>query len=148
MIYKKPQNVFVADFIGSPSMNLIKGRLIKEGSDYSFECINSKGDSKIPIRNYKFLNKNVINSQEVIFGVRPEHMYLSNNNLKNQYQIRLKTILSEYIGHEQIITFNYFGQELLGKFPSSNNIEMNKELNLFFDLDQISLFDLKTEERL
>ncbi len=147
MIYKKPQNVFVADFIGSPSMNLIEGRLIKEDNNLSFECKNSKVAPKIPINNYNFTNKNVKNNQEVLFGVRPEHMYLSKNS-KNEYEIKLKTILSEYIGHEQIITFNYFGQELLGKFPSSNNIPIDKELNLFFDLDQISLFDQQTEERL
>ena len=147
IIYKKPQNVFVADFIGSPSMNLIKGCLVKNGNDFFFECTNSKGVSKILIKNYNFENKNVRNNQEILFGIRPEHMYLSKNNI-NEYEIKLKTILSEYIGHEQIITFNYFGQELLGKFPSSNNIPMNKELSLFFDLDQISLFDQITEVRL
>lgn len=128
-------------------MNLIEGRLIKEDNNLSFECKNSKVAPKIPINNYNFTNKNVKNNQEVLFGVRPEHMYLSKNS-KNEYEIKLKTILSEYIGHEQIITFNYFGQELLGKFPSSNNIPIDKELNLFFDLDQISLFDQQTEERL
>ena len=147
IIYKKPQNVFVADFIGSPSMNLIEGHLIKNGADFSFECENSKGASKILIKNYNFKNQNIRNNQEVLFGVRPEHMYLSKSS-KNEHEMKLKTILSEYIGHEQIITFNYFGQELLGKFPSSSNIPMNKELNLFFDLDQISLFDQLTEERL
>ena len=146
-IYKKPQNVFVADFIGSPSMNLIKGNLIKSGDDFSFECASSKGASKISIKNYNFKSRNIRNNQEVLFGIRPEHMYLSKSS-KNEHEMKLKTILSEYIGHEQIITFNYFGQELLGKFPSSSNIPMNKELNLFFDLDQISLFDQLTEERL
>ena len=146
-IYKKPQNVFVADFIGSPSKNQIKGRLVKDGDNLCFECANSKNTSKILIKNYNFKNKNIKNNQEVLFGVRPEHMYLSKSS-KNEHEMKLKTILSEYIGHEQIITFNYFGQELLGKFPSSSNIPMNKELNLFFDLDQISLFDQLTEERL
>ena len=146
-IYKKPQNVFVADFIGSPSMNLIKGCLIQEGTNFSFKCANSSDGSTIPIRNYKFKNKNIKNNQQVLFGIRPEHTYLSKNS-KNEYEIKLKTILSEYIGHEQIITFNYSGQELLGKFPSSNNLPMNHELNLFFDLDQISIFDEETEERL
>ena len=80
-------------------------------------------------------------------GIRPEHIYLSKNN-KNDYQIELKTILSEYIGHEQIITFNCYDQELVGKFSSSINIPMEKKLNLFFDLDQISIFDKKTGERL
>jgi multiple sugar transport system ATP-binding protein len=147
IIYKKPQNLFVADFIGSPSMNLINGNLIKEGDNFFFMCNNSENKIKIPIRNYSFTNKDIKDKHEVLFGIRPEHMYLSKSN-KNEYEISLKTSLSEYIGHEQIITFNCFGQELLGKFPSSNNIMMNKEVNLFFDIDQISIFDKQTEERL
>ena len=67
---------------------------------------------------------------------------------KNDYQIELSTILSEYIGHEQIITFNYYNQELVGKFSSSVDIPMDKKFNLFFDLDQISIFDKETGERL
>ncbi len=147
IIYKRPQNIFVADFIGSPSMNLLKGRLIKEGNNYSFECQNSQSTTKIAVSSYNFINKNIRNNQEVLFGIRPEHIYLSKTN-KNEYEIKLKTILNEYIGHEQIITFNYFGQELLGKFNSSVNIPMNKEFNLFFDIDQVSIFDKETEQRL
>ena len=146
-IYKKPQNVFVADFIGSPSMNLISGTLNSNKDQISFECVDSEGSNQIPVKNYNFLKKNNHNGREVLFGIRPEHMYLSKNN-KNDYQIELKTILSEYIGHEQIITFNYFGQELVGKFSSSVDIPMEKKFNLFFDLDQISIFDKKTGERL
>jgi multiple sugar transport system ATP-binding protein len=147
IIYKKPQNLFVADFVGSPSMNLINGYLIKEGDSFSFICDNSENKIKIPIKNYNFTNKNIKEKHEVLFGIRPEHMYLNKSN-KNEYEMSLKTSLSEYIGHEQIITFNCFGQELLGKFPSSNNIMMNKEVNLFFDIDQISIFDKQTEERI
>lgn len=146
-IYKKPQNVFVADFIGSPSMNLISGTLNSNKDQINFECVDSEGSNQIPVKNYNFLKKNNHNGREVLFGIRPEHMYLSKNN-KNDYQIELKTILSEYIGHEQIITFNYFGQELVGKFSSSVDIPMEKKFNLFFDLDQISIFDKKTGERL
>ena len=61
---------------------------------------------------------------------------------------QLNSELNEYIGHEQIITFNFNNQEVLGKFSSSIDIPSNKEINLFFDLSQISLFDQKTEERI
>ena len=147
IIYKKPQNVFVADFIGSPSMNLINGTLNIVKSSINFECNDSRGSNQIQIDTYNFTNKDNNHNREVLFGIRPEHMYLNKNN-KNDYQIELKTILSEYIGHEQIITFNYYGQELVGKFSSSVDIPMEKNFNLFFDLDQISIFDKKTGERL
>ena len=58
-IYEKPSNAFVADFIGSPSMNLINGNLIKEGDNFFFMCNNSDDKIKIPIINYNFTNKNI-----------------------------------------------------------------------------------------
>ncbi len=57
-------------------------------------------------------------------------------------------MLSEYIGHEQIMTFDYENQEVLAKFPSTIKIELSKNTKLYFDLTQISLFDAKTEERI
>jgi multiple sugar transport system ATP-binding protein len=128
-------------------MNLIGGTLNSTKNQVNFECNDSKSVNQIPVETYNFLKKDNQNGKEVLFGIRPEHMHLSKNN-KSDYQIELKTILSEYIGHEQIITFNYFGQELVGKFSSSVDIPMEKNFNLFFDLNQISIFDKKTGERL
>ena len=65
-----------------------------------------------------------------------------------KYEINLRADLSEYIGHEQIMTFDYENQEVLAKFPSTIKIELSKNTKLFFDLTQISLFDAKTEERI
>ena len=58
----------------------------------------------------------------------------------------MKSELVEYTGHEQIITFNYSDQEILAKFPSTLKIDLDKEMNLFLDLNQISLFDANTKE--
>ena len=62
--------------------------------------------------------------------------------------MNLRADLSEYIGHEQIMTFDLANQELLAKFPSTIKIELNKETKLYFDLTQVSLFDSITQERL
>jgi len=146
-IYDKPQNTFVADFIGSPSMNLIKGSIIEQNNKLFFECVDSKGSQNIPLDAYRFLNKSNLKNKPIYFGIRPEHIYLNNNNEKC-FGMKLNSELNEYIGHEQIITFNFNNQEILGKFSSSIDIPSNKEINLFFDLSQISLFDQKTEERI
>ena len=55
---------------------------------------------------------------------------------------------SEYIGHEQIITFDFSGQQLLGKFSSTIDIDINKEFKLNMDINQFSVFDTLTEERI
>ena len=144
-IYNKPNNTFVADFIGSPSMNLIAGSLKKNSDKITFVAEGS--NLEIPIKGYKFKDKSNQNNKEVFFGVRPEHIFSKKFN-ESDFEITLSAELSEYIGHEQIVTFNYSNQEILAKFPSTSKIEVNKELNLYFDLTQISIFDKNSKERI
>ena len=84
---------------------------------------------------------------EVYFGIRPEHIYFKKSN-ESDFEVTLRADLSEYIGHEQIMTFDYANQEILAKFPSTIKIELAKETKLYFDLTQTSLFDAQTEERI
>ncbi len=147
IIYNKPGNTFVADFIGSPSMNLIKGNIIKKSDQLSFVGEGAGNSIQIPINNYNFKKKKELDIKEVYFGIRPEHIHYKKSN-EEDFEIKLKADLSEYIGHEQIITFNYYNQEVLAKFPSTTKIEINKEIKLYFDLSQISLFDKNSKERI
>ena len=144
-IYNKPSNTFVADFIGSPSMNLIKGKLIQNSNNISF--IAEESNLEVPINNYDFKEKLELNNKEIYFGIRPEHIYFKKLN-EDDFDINLRADLSEYIGHEQIVTLDYSNQEILAKFPSTIKIELEKEVKLYFDLKHTSLFDLKTKERL
>ena len=145
IIYNKPSNTFVADFIGSPSMNLIKGNLKQNTDNVSF--IAEGSNLEIPIKHYDFKKKSELGNKEVYFGIRPEHIYFKKLN-EDDLEINLSADLSEYIGHEQIVTFNYSNQEILAKFPSTIKVELNKETKLYFDLTQVSLFDSKSEERI
>jgi len=146
IIYNKPSNTFVADFIGSPSMNLIKGKIIKKSDQILFVGEDSAA-TQIPINNYNFDKKIELDNKEIYFGIRPEHIHYKKSN-DDDFEIKLKAELSEYIGNEQIITFNYSKEEILAKFPSTAQIEINKEMNLYFDLSQISLFDKNSKERI
>ena len=145
IIYNKPSNTFVADFIGSPSMNLIKGKLKQSLDKILFTAEGANFD--IPINDYYFDNTSQLNDKEVYFGIRPEHVYYKKSN-EEDFEVNLKADLSEYIGHEQIMTFNLANQELLAKFPSIIKIELNNETKLYFDLTQVSLFDANTQERI
>ena len=145
MIYNKPSNTFVADFIGSPSMNLIKGNLKETSGEISFTASGS--NFEIPIKDDEFKDKSNLNDKEVFFGLRPEHIFFKKSN-DNDFEITLRADLSEYIGHEQIMTFDYANQEILAKFPSTIKIELAKETKLYFDLTQISLFNAQTQERI
>jgi len=143
-IYNTPSNIFVADFIGSPSMNLIKGKLINQNGELFFA---SNDQTKIPLNKYNFRNKINEDEKEITLGIRPEHIYIE-KNASNNFEINVKSELSEYIGHEQIITFDFSGQQLLGKFSSTIDIDINKEFKLNMDINQFSVFDTLTEERI
>ena len=143
-IYNTPSNIFVADFIGSPSMNLIKGKLINQNGELFF---SSNDQTKIRLNKYNFRNKINEDEKEITLGIRPEHIYIEKNASDN-FEIKVKSELSEYIGHEQIITFDFSGQQLLGKFSSTIDIDINKEFKLNIDINQFSVFDTLTEERI
>ena len=150
-IYNKPNSIFVADFVGSPSMNFIKGSLIKKDGKSSFLPLNGKEVNKMDLI---FSDLNITNNSEVFFGIRPEHIFLKKEHAarvtkdENFSEIKVRSELHEYIGHEQIITFNYLGQEILGKFASSIDVQMDVEISLFIDLNNISIFDSVTNKRL
>jgi len=149
-IYNKPNSIFVADFVGSPSMNFISGYIKKDENVISFFPDNEKQKSI----NLNSIKTKVNNSDEILLGIRPEHIFLKKEHAvrvtkdHNFAEIEVHPELHEYIGHEQIVTFNYYGQEILGKFSSSINIEIDKKMTLFVDLNSVSLFDKETKRRI
>jgi multiple sugar transport system ATP-binding protein len=71
-----PVNLFVAEFIGAPKMNTFKTKLVREGDKY---CVTPYG-ARIEVTGKKaqmLLEKN-IDSREIVLGVRPEHVTLTN----------------------------------------------------------------------
>ncbi len=126
-------------------MNLIKGNLNQNSDKISFVANGS--NLEIPINGYDFKEKSNLDKKEVFFGIRPEHIFFKKSH-ESDFEITLRADLSEYIGHEQIMTFGYENQEVLAKFPSTIKIELSKNTKLYFDLTQISLFDAKTKERI
>ena len=142
-IYNDPKSIFVADFVGSPPMNFIRGKIVNNNKKY---FLAKNADNKFQIQ----LSDNMItpkNNDSLLLGIRPEHIFFKKEHAvrvskdDNFAQISVVPILNEYVGHEQIVTFNYLGQEILGKFSSSILIEMNKEINLYVDLNKICFFE-------
>ena len=75
-VFDKPENLFVASFIGAPQMNFFKAELRREGDKY-FVLVCSKKIEVTGPKAQELKEKNV-ESQEITLGVRPEHIVLSN----------------------------------------------------------------------
>ena len=94
-IYNNPSNIFVAEFIGVPKMNILKNGI-------------------------QSLLKNLNLKPETYLGIRPEHI-LANGN--GEIKLDIKVDLIENLGFEKIIYATFKGQEL--RIKTSDNISQN-----------------------
>ena len=146
-IYDQPNSVFVADFIGSPAINLIQGTVSKDGAALSFIPDQQKDGDKIPLSGYSFETEPG-EGQKIIFGFRPEHIRLPDTSLKSQMQVELKPILIELTGYEKEITFEFHGNEITGRLPRHVDAELGKSMTLSLDLSEMSIFDSASTMRI
>ena len=78
-VFNHPYNLFVAGFIGSPQMNLFDAKLVKEGGKYAVKLANLTVE--LSDEKQKALAANGVEEQEIVLGVRPEHITLENNGV-------------------------------------------------------------------
>ena len=128
-VYEKPATHFVAEFIGTPQMNFINGKVhsnkfISDG----FECS---------------INKD-LNYQEVIFGIRPENLKVSTNG-----SIKIKVDLIEKLGADSIIYgYDKSNNYLCYRENGNTKIKANDEISLEIEDENYHLFDKETKKRL
>ena len=123
-IYSDPNNVFVAEFIGSPKMNIIKIEKEKIINANTLHLFNSK----ISFDNFKF-------NEEVYLGIRPEDISLKNNH---EIQFEVKVDLVENLGFEKIVYAKTLNNEIIIKSPESIT---QQSLKISFSKDKVLFFD-------
>ena len=130
-IYNNPNNIFVAEFIGSPKMNIFKIDREKIKNQNSVNIFNNS----IKFDNYKFLD-------DVYMGIRPEHIRVDDTG---DIKINIKIDLIENLGFEKIIYATLDGKEF--RIKTSRNISKNhsqisflKENIYFFDINKKRIY--------
>ena len=123
-IYNDPNNIFVAEFIGSPKMNIIK---INKEQIVNSNTINLF-KNKITFENFNF-------KDEIYLGIRPEDLSLNENH---EVQLEVKIEHIENLGFEKIIHTKLSNANILIKSPEnvkkeSLKISFSKNKVLFFD---------------
>ena len=108
-IYNDPSNVFVAQFIGTPKMNILKITSDKIISNHEVNFL----DNKIKIDEINFTKKNYY------FGIRPEHFEVSDNS---EYKFNPKIELIENLGNEKIAYIKIDNHDISAKISSQNTI--------------------------
>jgi multiple sugar transport system ATP-binding protein len=137
-LYKNPDNRFVAGFIGSPTMNFIKGILKKEENYFFIEtspgCKILLG-SAIP----SALQSNVGNELEI--GIRPENIIISKNEIEGISQNILEVAAYENMGNEQLIYLSLNNQTLIARRQEQDPVEIGFKFFVSFPEEKIIFID-------
>ncbi len=142
-IYNKPNNLFVARFIGAPPMNTIDGKFTKNNTEIEFLDNSKTITVNLPLNDKfnKFIDK------EVVFGIRPEDIYIKQNeNIKNYITVCCKIEFTEKTGPEIYVYFQIANNQFIARLEVSANIIKGKKIDLYFDTDKIFFFNKESEK--
>jgi len=130
-LYDRPANLFVAGFIGSPSMNFIEGRIA--GGQFQ-----DAGGHAWPLR----MNGHAAPDGPVIYGVRPEHLRLDPEGLRAQ------VVVVEPTGSETVVALKIGEAHILGAFRERVAAGPGDILPISPDTSLVHLFDPATGKRI
>jgi len=130
-LYDRPENVFVAGFIGSPSVNLFKGRIDQQ------DFVTNDGSVRIPLG-----ERPAASGQEVLLGIRPEHFRLDRAGM------HATIVTVEPTGSETQVTLKIAGQDCVGVFRERISLNPGELLKLSPDLEKMHLFDAVSGQRI
>ncbi|MGU3431767.1 ABC transporter ATP-binding protein [Actinomycetes bacterium M1A6_2h] len=163
-LYDHPRNLFVAGFIGSPSMNFVPGQLTQAGVDTPFGSIELPDD-----RRQLIAGKNP--SRDVVVGIRPEH--LEDAALIDSYQkmsgstFTAQVDVLESMGSDKYVYFGVDGgkvdsnelrelaadsggerTQMVARVAAESAARQGQSLELWFDPKRVSVFDAASGENL
>ncbi|MGL5521724.1 MAG: ABC transporter ATP-binding protein [Metamycoplasmataceae bacterium] len=142
-LYLRPANIFTAKFIGSPTMNLIGGRI--DLNDSSFTSDNEEFKIKI---NKDLIDESKMTSEKVVLGFRSEDAMRVNELTEHSFALRIVNV--EFIGKEKLVVGNSIISKKEISVSTPNWEEIIEGQDIFFEIreDSIHLFDLETKERI
>lgn len=145
-VYDKPKNLFVAGFIGSPTMNFFEGRVVEEsgeltlrGGDFAFAVPAALKGGYVKAK-----------GREIVFGIRPEHIFVRERwgTAPNGQIINAKIDVVEPIGSGIIILATSGGWNFTACVDPSTRLAKHSKVDFIFDMERMHLFDKNTKDAL
>ena len=145
-LYDKPQNMFVAGFIGSPSMNFFDATLAGTKREM---YINTDGFRvRIPAAQTEQLQGHI--GKKVVFGIRPEDIHAS------QYvpaevvgeKVKAKVEVQELMGNEIFLYLDAHGKSFIARVDPRARATIGESFEVIFNMANMHLFDPETEKAL
>jgi multiple sugar transport system ATP-binding protein len=142
-LYNKPANRFVAGFIGSPSMNFIKGSL-ENGKSIKFR--SSGNDLILEMKQNLNHQINKYVNKEVWLGIRPEDIYdpfSAGRDDLDKKEVVLDVV--EPMGNEIFLYFQLDNMQFVARIPAREEPPAGSKRSLMFDTNKLHFFDAETE---
>ncbi|MFN3318063.1 ABC transporter ATP-binding protein [Rhizobium sp. TH135] len=141
-IYNQPRNLFVAGFIGSPSMNFLHGDLVNEGGEVFFRT----HDVLFSMKGYRS-GEPLTGGRKVVLGVRPEHIKVDEESGISELHEAVVDI-EEPMGADNLLWLKHAGHTMSVRIGGTRRYAPGAKVRLGFDMEVASLFDAQTEERI
>ena len=144
-LFRHPENMFVAGFIGSPPMNLLKGKIQKQDGGLVFVETADANPLTLPIRGYleSVAGKHI--DKEVVFGIRPEQIDNEPRTEVTSTPVDLTVEIAEPMGSESLVYLKTGSGNLIARIQGDHIFHLGEKVTAHFDLDKVTLFDPKTE---
>jgi multiple sugar transport system ATP-binding protein len=143
-MYEEPASAFVAGFIGSPKINLIPGRLHKNGSSVTVSCLSCdiamNGSAGEALRNGS--------ADDLLVGFRPEEIRPTAAVSADRPVVTGTVEVIEPLGPETHVVVRVGEETLTCKFPARAGLSVGGSIRLELDADQMKLFDAQTGDRI
>jgi len=137
-LYDRPDNLFVAGFIGSPSMNFFPGTIRHNGS----AGFDGPGGVRLPLRVPTQRSPELSDGTPAVYGVRPEHFVLADDGIDAEIQV------VEPTGSETQLVAKLGGQNVLAVFRERHQFDPGDRVRLKPEVGLVHLFDQTTGKRL
>jgi multiple sugar transport system ATP-binding protein len=147
-LYEHPANVFVAGFIGSPSMNFFDATLVDADGKLTVETTVGFRLA-VPPQSVDMFKK--ATGQKVIFGLRPEDIHDPHflpANIKTSAAIEADVDVVEQMGNEKIIYLASGNKTFVARMDPRTQAAVGQHIPLIINMDNMHLFDAKTEKNL
>jgi multiple sugar transport system ATP-binding protein len=142
-LYNEPHNIFVAGFIGSPSMNFFNGTLVNEEGRLFIDA----GDFRVAVPADRKDMFSGYAGKEVVFGIRPEHIHAPEFAPPNIMASPLKATVEvvELLGHELHLYLNSGKNTFVGIVDPRMGVNTGNRIDLVADMNNMHIFDKNTE---
>ncbi|MGN0346127.1 MAG: ABC transporter ATP-binding protein, partial [Lachnospiraceae bacterium] len=144
-LYDKPQNLFVAGFMGSPQMNFLDAVVEVQG-DTAYLKIADRSIPLPPAKSKKLIEGGY-NGQTVTFGIRPEDVYDSEMMVESSPCVFEATVkVYELLGAEVFLYFDLEEFPMTARVDPRTTARPGDVVKFAFDVDKIHVFDKETEK--